>query len=215
LKIAAGIVTYADALSLSRTLETITSEIDQSIVVHVQYPGFRLQEPSRSLDDTRKVCAAFPHTKIVDLTPCSEIEARQTYLNEATNFDFLLVIDSDEYITKIEPKDRGLFRQNCQKVIDDQEQEGFYIYDIMFGGDAWQSGPRPRLFKEPSKIKYYKKHYWWILPNGKLMKGNSDSVKVIDGIEIVNDNKLRNPGREMAKLYYQQWLLEQESQYVV
>lgn len=213
MKIAAGIVTYADALSLARTLETVGPQVDASIVVHVQYPGFRPQEPTHSLDDTRRVCAAFPHTKLVDQSPCPEVEARQTYLNEATNYDLLLVIDSDEYIVKTEPQYTGLFRENCQKLID--KHDGFYIYDIIFGGDAWQSGPRPRLFKEPSKIKYYKKHYWWILPNGRLMKGQSDSVKLIDGIKMINDNKLRDPDREMAKLYYQQWLLQEESQYVV
>lgn len=214
MKLASGIVTFADSLGLIRTLETLDDGIDQNIVVHAQYPGFHPPRASRSLDDTQKVCEAFPNTTLVNLNIASELEARQTYLDLATNYDFLLVIDSDEYIVKKEPKDRGLFRENCQKVID--EHEGFYIYDIMFGGgDLFLSGPKPRLFRQPSKIKYYKKHFWWLLPNGRLMKGNSDSVKVMEGLEIMHDNQLREPNREWAKLHYQEWLTGHESQFVV
>ena len=210
MKIAAGIVTYADALSLARTLETLAPQTNENIVIHVQYPGFRLLEQTQSLDDTRKVCAAFPNTTVLDLSPCSEIEARQTYLDMSTKYDFLLVIDSDEYLCE---KEWGIFVENCQKLID--EPDGFYIYDIMFTGHPSQSGPRPRLFKEPSKIKYFLKHYWWMLPNGKLMKGQSDSTKIIPGIKIMHDDTLRDPGRSIANAQYQQWLLQHESQYVV
>ena len=85
----------------------------------------------------------------------------------------------------------------------------------MFDGPIAQSGPRPRLFYQPSKIKYDRKHYWWRLPNGRLADGMSDSCKVIEGIKITHDKSLRlNGDYNLAVLKYQHWLLEHESQYV-
>ena len=124
---------------------------------------------------------------------------------------FLIVIDDDEFIS--DGADWGYFRQNCQQVID--QHAPHYIYDIMFDGPIAQSGPRPRLFYQPSKIKYDRKHYWWRLPNGRLADGMSDSCKLIEGIKITHDKSLRlNGDYNLAVLKYQHWLLEHESQYV-
>lgn len=212
MRIATGIVTFADSLGLLRTLETLDGGIDQNIVIHAQYPGFHPPNASRSLDDTKIICQAFPNTTLLDLNIAPELEARQAYLNLASTYDFLLVLDSDEYLDcDSEQKDWGLFRQNCQKVIDAPP----YIYDIAFENVHQPQPVRPRLFKHPSKIKYHLKHYWWLLPNGRLMKGNSDSVHWVQGIRILHDKELRDKEYVDATNRYQQSLLQQESQYVV
>ena len=207
IRLAAGVSSYHSAPSLSRTLLT-TQEIDTVFVIygsyHPQYFHFD------SLADTRAVCEEYPNTRLVELQ-ASELEKRQRYLDLALNYDFLLIIDDDEFIS--DGADWGYFRQNCQQIIDQHEQH--YIYDIMFDGPIAQSGPRPRLFYQPSKIKYDRKHYWWRLPNGRLADGMSDSCKLIEGIKITHDKSLRlNGDYNLAVLKYQHWLLGHESQYV-
>lgn len=210
MNIVAAIVTYADPLGVERTIASLNGGIDAVIVIHVQYQTVDLHNP-RSLSDTKAVCLKYPNTNLFDLGIASELEARQKYLDLATDYEFLLVIDSDEYIS--DGADWGYFRQNCQQVIDQHAEH--YIYDIMFDGPIAESGPRPRLFYCPSKIKYDRKHYWWRLPNGRLADGMSDSCKLIDGIKITHDKSLRMDGNyNLAILKYQHWLLEHESQYV-
>ena len=210
MNIVAAIVTYADPLGVQRTIASLNGGIDAVIVIHVQYQNLGLHSP-HSLSDTKAVCLKYPNTSLFDLGITSELEARQRYLDLAIDYDFLLVIDSDEYIS--DGADWGYFRQNCQQVID--QHAPHYIYDIMFDGPIAQSGPRPRLFYQPSKIKYDRKHYWWRLPNGRLADGMSDSCKLIDGIKITHDKSLRlNGDYNLAVLKYQHWLLGHEGQYV-
>ena len=211
MKIAAGICTYSEAPGLARTLESLSGEIEFCIVVHGPYLNFAPLDPQSSTY-TKAVCSKYPNTQLIDLsTPTHETIRRQKYLDLALDYDFLLIIDSDEYIS--DGADWGYFRQNCQQVID--QHAGHYIYDIMFDGPIAQSGPRPRLFYQPSKIKYDRKHYWWRLPNGRLADGMSDSCKLIEGIRITHDKSLRlNGDYNLAVLKYQHWLLGHESQYV-
>jgi hypothetical protein len=210
-KIAAGICTYSDSLGLARLLETLAPGGVYSIVIHGPYPSYDSLDPD-SLPATSAVCKVYPNTRLIDLPqPTAEIERRQTYLDLASNYDFLLIVDSDEYIC--DGANWPLFRKNCQAILDGGPHH--YIYDIKLDGHPSQSGLKPRLFREPSKIKYYKKHYWWLLPNGKIAAGGSDSVTQIDGIRLMSDESLRSPDRIQAKIDYQNWLLQHENQYTI
>ena len=142
----------------------------------------------------------------------SEVERRQTYLDYANNYDFLLVLDSDEYIQ--DGANWPLFRKNCDKLLESGKHH--YIYDIKFDAKhPANSGPKARLFREPSKIKYYKKHYWWLLPNGRVAAGGSDSCEIVDGIKIMWDESLRSPERIQAKIDYQNRLLREENKFTI
>ena len=167
-KIAAGICTYSDSLGLARLLETLAPGQVYSIVIHGPYLSYDSLDPD-SLTATNAVCKAYPNTRLISLPqPMSEVERRQTYLDYANNYDFLLVLDSDEYIQ--DGANWPLFRKNCDKLLESGKHH--YIYDIRFDAKhPANSGPKARLFREPSKIKYYKKHYWWLLPNGRVGSG--------------------------------------------
>ena len=209
MKIAAGINTYANPLGLEACLGSLTGGVDAQLVIHGRYPNFPVQHAS-AYSKTKTICKEYPNTQLIQLD-ATELEKRQKYLELSQDFDFLIVIDDDEFIS--DGADWGYFRQNCQQVID--QRAPHYIYDIMFDGPIAQSGPRPRLFYQPSKIKYDRKHYWWRLPNGRLADGMSDSCKVIEGIKITHDKSLRlNGDFNLAVLKYQHWLLGHESQYV-
>jgi glycosyltransferase involved in cell wall biosynthesis len=210
MKIAAGICTYSDALSLARCLESLNDGAIDCKIIHGPYPFYSAIDDD-SLENTRAVCQAYPNTQLIDLPlPTPEIERRQTYLNLASDYDLLLVIDSDEYIEKA---DWPLFKRECKRILETGPHH--YIYDILFGGHPAQVGPRPRLFREPSKIKYWKKHYWWLLPNGKVAAGASDSITVVNGITIMHDDQLRPDNRLKARTEYQAYLLRHESQYTL
>ena len=142
----------------------------------------------------------------------SEVERRQTYLDLANNYDFLLVLDSDEYVC--DGADWPLFRKNCEKILESGKHH--YIYDIAYDSTApSNAGPKPRIFREPSKIKYYKKHYWWLLPNGRVAAGGSDSITIVDGIRLMHDDSLRSPDRIKAKGRISGQTLAQENQYTI
>ena len=210
-KIAAGICTYADSLGLARLLDSLTPGGVYNIVIHGPYPSYDSPDPD-SLNATNAVCRAYPNTRLIDLPqPLSEVERRQTYLDLANNYDFLLIVDSDEYIC--DGADWTLFRKNCDRLLESGKHH--YIYDIKLDGHPSQSGLKPRLFREPSKIKYYKKHYWWLLPNGKIAAGGSDSVTLVDGIRLMSDESLRSPDRIKAKMEYQSRLLQEENRYTI
>ena len=211
MKIAAGICTYSDSLGLARLLESLTPGGVDSIVVHGPYPSYDSLDLD-SLPSTDAVCKVYPNIRLISLPePKPEVERRQTYLDLASNYDFLLIVDSDEFIC--DGANWPLFRKNCEKLLESGKHH--YIYDIKLDGHPSQSGLKPRLFREPSKIKYWKKHYWWALPNGRIAAGASDSCEVVDGIKLMSDESLRSPDRIKAKMEYQSRLLLQENQYTI
>lgn len=208
-KVAAGICTYAEPQGLRRTLASL--QVDRIFVIHGPYPHFGLHD-LLSLSDTKAVCEQYSNVRLIDIPqPTHENIRREKYLGLMKNYDFCLTIDSDEYIS--DGADWGFFYENLKKVLD--VNPPFYLYDIMFDGYPAQSGPKPRLFYQPSKIKYYKKHYWWTLPNGKIAAGSSDSKCVIEGIRITHDKEHRSAERHEAMYAHQRWLLEYDSQFVL
>ena len=209
-RIAAGICTYSDSLSLARCLESFAGQLE-AIIIHGPYPSYNSLDPS-SYQDTNAVCKAYPNIRLVDVAePLAEIERRQMYLNLAVNHDFLLILDSDEFVC--DGANWPLFKANCKRILESGKHH--YIYDIMFDGPAPQAGPRPRLFREPSKIKYHKKHYWWSLPNGRIAAGASDSAEIVDGIKLMWDDSLRTEERIKARDEYQAWLRQDEGRHTI
>jgi hypothetical protein len=208
LRIATGICVYSDAKGLDRLLPSIVDNIDKCIVVHGCYTNYNGIDPF-SYEATKAVCRRYSNAKVLLINnpkPTDQIVARQMYMDAAgADCDFLLVLDADEYVTG----DWTLFRENCQKIIDSTTNP-FYIYDIKFDRPfpQWYDGwPRPRLFRKPSQIQYYRKHYWWKLPTGKIHKTSaSDSQQIIEGIKITMDNTYRSNERQEVRQRYLDWL---------
>jgi hypothetical protein len=207
LRIAAGICVYSDVKGLDRLLPSIVNNVDKCIVVHGPYTNYNGIDHTSS-EFTRLVCSWHDNNNNVifvdNKQPTDQIVARQMYMDAAADCDFLLVLDADEYITG----DWALFRKNCQKILDSSDP--FYIYDIKFDRPfpQWYDGwPRPRLFRKPSQIQYYRKHYWWKLPTGRIHKTSaSDSQQIIEGIKITMDNTYRSNERQEVRQRYLDWL---------
>ena len=97
MKIAAGINTYANPLGLQATLESLTGGVDAQLVIHGRYPIFPVQHAS-VYSKTKTVCKEYPNTQLIQLD-ATELEKRQKYLELRQDYDFLIVIDDDEYIS--------------------------------------------------------------------------------------------------------------------
>src|SRR5262245_35629775 len=215
MKIAAGICTYSEPVGLYRCLGSIVDNVDLVVVVHGPFPNFGMKDPT-SLDHTRDACAWHRNSdKIVLLDipeETHENERRNTYLALMKDYDFCITLDSDEYITDA---DWPLFRENCQKIMDDNSSKPFWLYNLEFiDAHPANSGQFARLFHHPSQVRYYQKHYWFELPTGVIAQGCSDSRKLVDGITIKHDKSHRPPERLKAMEAHQRWLLQYDSQFV-
>jgi hypothetical protein len=123
-------------------------------------------------------------------------------MRAAKGCDFLIVLDSDEYIAA--DADWDLFRKNLWKAT--LYCPGSRVFDLYTGGAIGQSGPRPRIFYRPGTVYYYSHHYWFVIKETKrLLKGVNDSAHLVQGITIVHDKSLRSKEHFNAMLEYGEW----------
>lgn len=213
MKVAAGIVEYGDSKSLDRCLLSLGlghgGGIDSAIIIHGRYPHNPIQPLPCITDDTTRVAQskAFPKGSVLLkrlYQPTTEIEMRNMYMQMAAahGCDWLLVIDSDEYVAP--NADWKLFREQLEFV--QSLQLKHQVFDVMFEGTVSERGPRPRLFYRPLSVKYWKKHYWWVLEEQMIcLKGMSDSGRIIEGIYLLEDKSLRTPKYESTITSYKAW----------
>lgn len=219
MKVCVGILEYGDPEGLDRLLGSLAlgkGGFDGAIVIHGRFATFP-QKFENAFEETYAVVEK--HKKqsgeYIYLVRCSEdrnisqIEMRNGYLERAANlgFDWLLVMDSDEYIAP--NADWKTFREALEFEMSLKVRN--QIYDVMFEGYVADRGPRPRLFYRPGSIKYWNKHYWFVLEETKqLLKGEGDAGKVIGGIFLIHDKTIRTPQHYYATLQYEKWLLNSE-----
>jgi hypothetical protein len=211
LKVAAGICEYGDTDGLYRCLNSLglgTGGIDLAIVIHGRFRDFKLDKPD-AFKETQKIVSRFPDgtVELVQLPPNStEIEARNLYLKTAAdlNCDWLLVIDSDEFLPN-RLADFKDFRRQLEYVMDLGLEH--QIFDVHIEGNipAYR-GPAPRLFLRPGTIKYWGKHYWFVLEKTmRIYKGQSDAARIITGIIIAHDHTIRDSTYYNASVGYKEW----------
>lgn len=212
MKVAAGICEFGDTEGLYRCLNSLglgTGGIDVAIIIHGRFANFELKDPN-ALERTSSIIKRFP-ADTIKLIPLhggalSEIASRNLYMKAADNLgcDWLLVIDSDEYLA---PKltDFPEFRRQLQFVMD--LGLSHQIFDIQLDGNIpAYHGPQPRLFYRPGSIKYWGRHYWWVLEESKnLYKGQGDAARVIGGIHLLHDHTIRDSEYYTASINYKTW----------
>jgi hypothetical protein len=222
MKIAAGIVEYGDAEGLFRCLASLGLDqengIDLAIVVHSRFANFDLPNltAQQALDETRNILWKFPLSKVKLMVPApsafitTQIESRNLYLKTAAEeeCDWLLVIDSDEFIAR--NADWKEFRKQLEFVM--SLGLPHQIFDIQCEGMvAMYRGPRPRLFYRPATIKYWKKHFWFVREEESICyKGVGDAGRVIGGIYLMHDRTIRSAAHFNATLKYNDWQTENE-----
>lgn len=211
--LAAGIITYANARGLDRTLKSLQGITDINIVVHAKFASFGYYD-DYSLIETKHVCSKYPNTRLIIIMPEEEstydqIYCRNMYMKNAKDCDFLLVIDDDEYV-ELDKKEELSFRDKLEAIDDSKKLSQYRIFSVdyfdpILGVDVH----RGRIFYKPSTVRYHGKHYWYILTdqNNRFINGESDSPipYVVRGIRLVQDDKLRSKEYEDAYAKYEQW----------
>jgi hypothetical protein len=199
LPIAAGINTYASPASLERLLASLT-RFSRVFVIHGKYPAFVYEDP-QSLKNTTEVCRKFPNTQLIDLH-ATQIEKRNKYLEMAKDFDFLLVVDDDEYAEDL-PADLA---DKLQLIKTHPVLSQYRIFNVECE-EPVGTQRRPRLLHKPSTIRYHGKHFWFMLTDkgNKILRGESDCDLSIRGFRLTHDQSSRSEEYIQAKAEYQAW----------
>lgn len=101
IKVACGIVFYDDKKCLEHCLKTVDPFVDVIIGIDGRYKGYDAKS-ELSTDGSREVFQQYKKAKVYDFPDLSEPAKRQKYcdLTKEEDCNFLLILDSDEYIIR-------------------------------------------------------------------------------------------------------------------
>ena len=213
-KVAVGINCWDDPKGLLQAFEQehYFDCIDTTFVIEGRYEG-RFDEPENSEEIILAICKRY-NVYYEKMYNCKQIDKRNKYLKLAEDggFDFLIILDSDEWITFPEGKEKFYislmacwdFDSHCFPIQEDQ-------MDIT-------SLARPRLFKAPFTYRH-KIHKGPNISHGSLWsdygKGNLELIQQmyrwtlkhkrnegIPGIHMYHDKSYRTPERVKADAVY-------------
>lgn len=234
LKIGIGLCYYEDLDGIKRLYDSLyktETKIDIIIAVDGRYKQFTsiLDDSSNILssEDIHYYLISNSRYVTIDYTNWNEnpteIEKRNKYLeyskkdvNGIFDLDFLIVIDTDEFIEG----NWSEFYQNLIRLkekIKDFDSKTMYLHDIRMidkGFDGYPDNyiPRPRIFYQPFNIEYVNSHYTW---QNRLTKERLGfSRYVVEGIKIIHDQSHRSLEYEQNMKEYQKLHFDVEKFYV-
>jgi glycosyltransferase involved in cell wall biosynthesis len=207
----AGISFFNDVSGLRRCLSGL-GILDDILCIDGRYPGFR--SPSDlSTDGSREVVEEFPNTALFDMPASTQIQKRNKYLQLSKEYglDFLLILDSDEYIQ--EGADWALFKHACEESVKLDEYQ-YRIYDVRYQNEMeWDLGERPRVWFKPWQMRYDVKHYRWVIKarckDRPVYEGNNGR-RLLPGITIKHQRSIRTKERNKAMDNYEDRLMHLE-----
>lgn len=101
IKYASGTIFYNDVKSLERCLESLKDKVDLMICVDGRFKHFKGSgDDDLSTDGSRELVTSYDNALLVDVPNSYEIQKRTAYLKlcERVNAEYLLIVDSDEYV---------------------------------------------------------------------------------------------------------------------
>lgn len=164
---------FHDDPSIFRMIDSIP-ESWEIIIIDGRFTGSRAKEEFSSKYLRSKILT-YPNTTILDGIGM-EYENRNRYLEASEWFDFLMVLDSDEWIDEFNPE---LFYNYISHLT-----EGLHSIE----GDDYKY--HSRLHVKPSEWRYYKSHKYF-KHNGEIRNVNKGDSKV-NGIKISMNDDLRS-----------------------
>ena len=187
MSLAVGISTYGNASGLDSALASVAHLADQIFVIHGPYLGFNLQVPD-SLFRTQEVVARYSNAQLIDTTlmPLAQNEKRNKYLEEARDYDFLLVLDDDEVVSYC---NLPLLRTNMHRVKDKESSPG--IYTVWYLQQNGLPNDLSRILYKPGRFKYVQNHFNFSI-DGKFV--GAQGKRPIDGITLMH-KKAEDVGR--------------------
>lgn len=220
--VAVGINYYDDPKGLIKILteKTTYDYIYKFYIIDGKYKG-REDLPENDTSFVRELCEMYPKIHLVEMQDATQIEKRNTYwdLAEADDVDFMIVLDSDEYM-KINP---DIFECSLRTTLARDAK----CYPVKQHQQDIFTSSRPRLFKSPFTFRHrenrngngishgslYENYgesdkeiiqqmYAWFMDHPKREK-DSDNQTGLAGIEMWHDKGFRSKERVIAdRVYY-------------
>jgi hypothetical protein len=213
--LAVGIIFYQDAAGLIRLLESLRpldSFISSIYAVDGRFvgPDYGSNEDSELSTDITEL--KHDKLKLISLPNKKEWHKRQAYIEECYNDkpDFLLILDSDEYldIHSISDLEKSLIEI---KKLDNPRYIYHNIYDIEYIDSVEiMRNTKPRLWFRPYQMEYIKnlnyrnKQYvnFHTDPTGSMY-----ALDLIKGIRIIHDKTIRPKEYEIKNKEYHKRLV--------
>lgn len=199
-KVATGINVFNDFNSLERTLQTTVEYFDRIYVIDGRYPDYSNNTNEKySNDGTKELVKSYKNCKYIQMY-AGQKEKRTRYLKEC-EYDFLLVIDADEYMIVTS---WPTFQDNLQRsILNSPERYRAHQYHISYESEPGKIIHLPRLFYKPNNLMYTT--HWNVITDPVDTNPMQSSI-VIEGISLCTDDLLRPYVRLQADTDYQ-WLL--------
>jgi hypothetical protein len=205
-KIAAGINTFNDCKSLARTIESIVEHVDRIYVIDGRYPDYKSSkngEDKYSTDGTVELVESI--SKCIYIPLFAEQKHKRTRYLKICEYDFLLVIDADEYL---ESSSWPTFQdQLARYILAFPDRHRYYQYQIDYQAEPNKNIKLPRLIYKPNQLMYV--NHWTLIadpPDNRQMVSST----TIDGITIRTDDLLRPYTRLQYDIDYQWQLFRKE-----
>jgi len=189
MKIGVGLIFFNDVKSLKKCIPTLN--VDQIYAIDGRFKNFNSPTPL-SNDGSREYLEGFPNVKLIDAPDLEQVDKRNIYLKECKE-DFLIVIDSDEWVEG----DWTLFRNEIDEKV--KEENGpcfwFWVKDLERKTEFWQC----LGFLNPNRMQYKYRHDW-LEVNGKrvLPHSHNNNYTKLTSLVIFNEKQLRSNERKIS-----------------
>ena len=200
-KVTCGINVFNDCNSLKRTLSTTTEYFDRIYVIDGRYPDYNDNSNAKySTDGTKELVAKYSNCKYIQYF--AEQKSKRTRYFKECEYDFLLVIDADEYLVI---DSWSTFQDQLQRyILNMPERSRSYQYQINYHSEPEKFIFLPRLIYKPNNLVYA--NHWAIITDPTLNVENKASMVSsmrVEGITIGTDDLLRPDSRLQQDISYQ------------
>ena len=176
-----GYCFYNDVESIKRGIPTFIDNVDYVFAIDGR---FSLREgEDYSNDGSTEYLQQFKNI-IIEKYVGMEHDKRQRYIDLAVKnkVDVLIIIDSDEYVSKA---DWVVFRENLSNILESEDN----IHGVNFFTDN-NITQYPRIWIRPHQIRYWNAHCLFEV-NGNVIR-SPKNLKPVDGITMMMDDSKRS-----------------------
>lgn len=244
IKFASGTVFYNDCKSLERTLNSLHDKVDLMICVDGKFKHFDdgKDKEGLSTDGSRELVRSYDNAVLLSVPNSYEIQKRTAYLDYCVkvNAEYLLIIDSDEYVYEPET-DWFKFKRKVGEICLGVPYNNFNLFGIYTeiyspnyqhvvhkftntappalsnpGERKWTY--HPRLWHRPYEMEYCKTHFQFRKkdPNSPLHEQEHNAtVAVIPHLKLGHDHILRTEAFLESRWKYQAWLVKFEQRKII
>lgn len=209
IKIGVGLCFYNDLESLKRGMPTYAPFVDYVFAIDGRFEYFKGDDYSS--EETANYVRSYPNV-IYERFIGMEHDKRQRYVDLAVKHqcDFILIIDSDEYILTA---DWDLFKENVVKVSKLYPGNNFFGIMNKYTPDGFKPedySPYPRLWARPQECEYWKAHCIFRNKSYGNPVRSSSGGPIVEGLKMAAGDNMRTPEYLKAISEYQRRMLDYE-----